>query len=92
MTRRYGHAISVTATGSRLMGFQWNGMSYCVVEVLATWHLRDRWWEAQQEADADPAALASDRHYHRVRCASGLICDVYHDMVSNAWVLDRVYD
>lgn len=100
MTRRYGHAISVTVAGSHLTGFQWNGTPYRVVEVLAAWHLRDRWWETGG-ADASIAngvvsthvqSTASNRYYYRVRCASGLICDIYHDVVSDAWVLDCVYD
>jgi Family of unknown function (DUF6504) len=100
MTRRYGHAISVKVAGSHLTGFQWNDIPYRVVEVLAAWHLRDRWWEVG-EADASMAngaaskrtqPSASNRYYYRVRCASGLICDVYHDVISNAWVLDCVYD
>ncbi|MGZ3602615.1 MAG: DUF6504 family protein [Ktedonobacterales bacterium] len=105
MTRRYGHAISVTVAGSHLTGFQWNDIPYRIVEVLAAWHLRDRWWEASEadgsEADGSmvDAAVsthiqptASNRYYYRVRCASGLICDVYHDVTSDAWVLDCVYD
>lgn len=112
MTRRYGHAITVTHAGSLPAGFHWNGIAYRVVEVLATWHLRDRWWEtaatvgtaatreagtahtpmtSAPQADARPA-LPSDRHYYRLRCASGLICEIYHDSVGDAWVLDAVYD
>lgn len=100
MTRRYGHAISITHSGSHLTGFQWNGVAYRVVEVLATWHLRARWWEAGELSEAAEGgtvsaraqSVASDRLYYRLRCASGLICEVYHDVVSDAWVLDCVYD
>lgn len=95
MTRRYGQVIAVTSTGHAPTGFRWNGVAYRVVEVLATWHLRDRWWETGTAGEAVAGASilpASDRHYWRVRCASGLICEVYHDMVSDAWVLDCVYD
>ncbi len=106
MTRRYGHAITVTHVGNHLAGFHWNGTAYRVVELLATWHLRDRWWETEEteqahaEGDAQTSIQPvdvrppspSDRHYYRLRCASGLICEIYHDSVGDAWVLDAVYD
>ena len=83
MTRRYGHPIAVTHGEHGPLRFRWNNTAYQVVELLGTWHLRDRWWEV---------GTASDRYYYRVRCASGLICDLYHDVVSDAWMLDCVYD
>ena len=96
MTRRYGHVIAVTAThsGHAPVWFRWNGTVYHVVEVFGTWHLRDRWWAtgAPIQSAAGHTGAASDRYYYRVRCASGLICDLYHDVVSDAWVLDCVYD
>lgn len=85
MTRHYGQPITVTVTVPRAEGsvgppaaFRWRGVRYRVREVLATWHLRDRWWEATPPPDAPPnapptpptaaTAGASDRHYYRLRC------------------------
>lgn len=151
MSRRYGHAISVACDGSHdggdqeagmcaPQGFVWRGITYQVAEVLATWHLRDRWWqpgpaeqakqwdyqpnvavppvqpgpfavsprwegqgweeqgweEQAHRADVVPrigeSRASSDRFYYRVRCTSGLICELYYDAVSGDWVLDRVHD
>src|SRR5262245_35231382 len=48
MAHRYGREIQVVrgaaATGQP-SAFAWQGAIYRVEEVLATWHLRDRWWQ-----------------------------------------------
>jgi hypothetical protein len=68
--------------------FVWRDRLYTVAEVLATWHLRNRWWEP---VVASPTG-ASDRHYYRLQCTDGLLCDLYHDVARDVWVLDRVHD
>jgi hypothetical protein len=84
MTHRYGHEISVIATASgEPVRLEWRDTAFRVAEVLARWHLRDRWWDPD---------TASDRHYYRLQCADGLLCDVYYDSVSGRWILDRVHD
>ena len=99
MAHRYGHPISVTlvsATG-RPQSFLWRGRCYRVAEVFSIWRLCDRWWERP----AHPAAAtaigsgASDRTYYRVRCPSGdgeQLFDLYHDVVTDRWVLDCAHD
>ena len=78
--------------------FGWQQTVYRVVEVLGRWHLRDRWWLTDGSAAlAEPASGlgtlgASDRRYYRVRCVPALLCEIYHDAVTGAWVLDRVCD
>lgn len=104
MTRHYGQPIAVTAAESgtgQPAAFHWRGVRYRVREILAIWHLRDRWWEATPPADAPTTSGASDRHYYRLRCVAsagssgdgnGLLCDVYYDAARDGWVLDRVHD
>ena len=112
MAHRYGHEIQA-AGGARAkaraggrgattdhppQAFGWQRTVYRVVEVMATWHLRDRWWQTDGSAAlAEPASelgtlRASDRRYYRVRCVPALLCEIYHDAVTGAWVLDRVCD
>jgi Family of unknown function (DUF6504) len=45
MAHRYGHPVAVTrgADGTPTH-FGWKGAQWPVSEVLATWHLMDRWW------------------------------------------------
>ena len=102
MAHRYGHPISVTLAGgpdrpdSRptplprhwLQSFVWRDQCYAVAEIIATWHLRDRWWERA-------GAGASDRTYYRVCCrgsAGEQLFDLYHDTVTGCWVLDLAHD
>lgn len=100
VTHRYGQAIALTLVGDQPARFRWRGRDVAVEEVLATWHLRDRWWvesmERSEGAHGSAAETmvpgASDRHYYRVRCAGDLFCELYHDAATDIWVLDRVYD
>lgn len=94
MAHRYGQPVPVILAGDRPSSFEWHGAHYRVAEVLATWHLRDRWWargSAAPTADS-AAATASDRHYYRVRCADEQVFDLYHDVERALWVLDRAHD
>lgn len=86
MARRYGHPISITLSSARPSRFRWRDADYRIVEVLSTWHLRDRWWEPSS------AGGTSDRLYYRVRCAGEQIFELYHDLISDSWVLDRIHD
>jgi hypothetical protein len=129
MARQYREPIVVVLwPDGEPRGIVWRGAAYSVVEVLARWHLRDRWWaqphatasrasgpattsplrdardaRADREAWDDPGAWegwdtprsgtsASDRYFYRLRCGGGLLCDVYRDATTNAWMLDRVWD
>ena len=94
MTKRYGDPILVAVSSSdQPRCFIWRGTSYRVKEVLAMWHLRDRWWEATSDGHAGASrAVASDRQYYRLDCSPSLLCDLYFDAASKSWILDRVYD
>ena len=98
MTRHYGEQILVAQHTyvSHPRCFIWRGITYHVLEVLATWHLMDRWWNPGPEGYADVSGARedheSDRHYYRLECSPGLLCELYFDTVSDRWILDRVYD
>jgi hypothetical protein len=98
MTRRYGEMILVAqhTDNNHPRCFIWRGSTYRVVAVLATWHLRDRWWKPVSQGYAGTSRPVvdqeSDRHYYRLDCSPELLCDVYFDAASDRWILDRVYD
>ena len=94
MTKRYGDPIMVAEhLVKQPRCFIWRGTTFSVKEVLAMWHLQDRWWEAKSDGSAtSPRAAASDRHYYRLECSPSLLCELYFDTVSESWTLDRVYD
>jgi hypothetical protein len=94
MAHAYGELIALTCDAQgQPVRFTWRSREYVIREVLATWHLRDRWWlRGLASASLAPAQRASDRTYYRVHCVGDVFGEVYHDAVSGAWILDRVYD
>ncbi len=96
MSRQYRAALGhVTCVAGAPARFTWRGVERRVVAVLAEWRLRDRWWAGAPDADQPPLAdqaPASDRHYYRVECADGLLCELYWDDAQGAWMLDRTLD
>ena len=87
MTHRYLQPVSVSLTAGRLSAFSWRGVHYPVAEVLATWHLRDRWWEPPTSPRG-----ASDRQYYRVRTEDHQVFELYVEAASGQWILDCVHD
>jgi hypothetical protein len=96
MSRQYRAPLGqVTLVEGAPASFTWRGVERRVVALLAQWRLRDRWWAGAPDADPAPPAdqaLASDRHYYRVECADGLLCELYWDAAQGLWVLDRTLD
>ena len=87
MGHQFLQPIQVMTQAKRPKQFTWRGTNYLVADILATWRLSDRWWESA----AHPHG-ASDRHYYRLRCEDGLLCEVYYDAAQQVWILDRVHD
>lgn len=62
-----------------------------MLQVLSVWNPRDRWWVHPVEvALGHEARGPSDRTYYRVLVPGQQVFEVYHDAVSNVWVLDVV--
>jgi len=87
MGHQYLQRIEVTMQTRRPKQFVWRGTSYLVAGILATWRLSDRWWESAAYFHG-----ASDRHYYRLRCQDGMVCEIYYDVARRIWILDRVLD
>lgn len=94
MTKRYGDPILVAeSAASQPRCFIWRGTTYQVQEILAMWHLQDRWWEGSNGGHRGSAAPGeSNRQYYRLECSPDLLCEIYFDAVSEGWTLDRIYD
>lgn len=85
MSRRYQEPVAVTLRPdgtSRTLA--WRGKTYHV-SVLATWHLQDRWWDAERRAN---------RYYVRVETADRMVFDLFADVAHKpaVWMLDVVHD
>ena len=98
MTHFYGQPIAMTCDArGQPERFTWRGREYVILEILAAWRLRDRWWlrgavTSSQGSSRPGTQGASDRTYYRVRCAGEVYGEIYYDAVGGRWVLDRVYD
>lgn len=52
-----------------------------VEDVLARWRVSQEWWKSPIERD-----------YYRVRLDGGIICELFRDLVTGNWHLQRVHD
>lgn len=52
-----------------------------VGETLKRWRITQWWWKASVE-----------REYFEVRTETGIVCELYRDLLTGAWYLQRIYD
>lgn len=52
-----------------------------VGETVKRWRIDQGWWKR-------PVA----REYFQVRTESGTVCELYRDLITGGWYLQRVYD
>jgi len=72
--------VSVDARGDP-SGIRRGGRVQTVAAVHERWRLEDGWWGQEEQ-----------RCYYRVQTSRGAVFDIYHDLVSDEWYLDRVHD
>ena len=46
-----------------------------------TWRISQEWWKRPVERD-----------YFRVSTEDGVVCELYRDLLSGTWHLQRIYD
>jgi len=52
-----------------------------VQETLKQWRVVQGWWKRPVE-----------REYFQVKTESGTICELYRDLLTGAWYLQRIHD
>ena len=57
------------------------GRSQKVAGIYERWRLADEWWGEEVNRD-----------YFRVRTSARLVCDIYHDVKTDHWYLDKIHD
>ena len=77
-----GQPTSVAHAGAQPIAFRWQSREHAVVRISRHWRVHLDWWTLD-ELWRDYWELATD---------SGLLCILYHDLLSDAWYLERVYD
>ena len=84
MTRFWPDGITIVVTQDALgtpQTFAWNEQHHRVTEVRDRWRVDEGWWRRRIW-----------REYFQLITASGLLVEIYHDVPSGRWYLQRVYD
>jgi hypothetical protein len=83
MTRLWGSgaAIRVTLQEGKPARFVWESRTHPVQAITNHWRVDMGWWR-----------LRLWRHYYKAITSTGLLVVIYHDLISDQWWLQRVYD
>ena len=60
---------------------RWEGQQHSVVNITRRWRVRSDWWRE-----------AVWRDYFKLITHSGLLLIIFHDLRSDEWYLQRLYD
>jgi hypothetical protein len=63
------------------VAFHYKGKRAKVGELLKQWRVVQGWWRRPVE-----------REYFQVRTKSGAVCELYRNLLTGAWYLQRIYD
>jgi len=58
-----------------------DGERHNILAVYERWRLEDEWWGKEER-----------RCYYKIQTGHGLVCDIYHEMLTDIWYLARTYD
>jgi hypothetical protein len=61
--------------------FHYKGRRAKVRETVKQWRVVQGWWRRPVE-----------REYFQVRTESGAVCELYRNLLTGAWYLQRIYD
>lgn len=82
MTRLWQQqTISVLSTEDEPKAFRWRGRSYQIVHISEHRRIDKYWWRQRVWRD-----------YYTVLTNTGLLAEIYHDLVTDDWYLQREYD
>jgi len=84
MTRLWpiGDPIRVTADPlGTPQSFTWQGRRHPVTRVTRRWRIDVDWWRGRVW-----------REYFKLVTRTGLLVEVYHDLVDGGWFVQRLYD
>ena len=61
--------------------FTWSGRMHPTAGVCNGWRVHTDWWHQEIWRD-----------YYKVQTEDGLLCIMYHDLLTDQWHLVRIYD
>jgi hypothetical protein len=77
-----GLAIAVTCDADGMpVRLTWGGAAHPVTAVIERWRVDAEWWRGRVW-----------RMYFRLTTDTGLLLEVYHDLLADGWFIQRVYD
>lgn len=77
-----GELINVTSDALALpQTFLWQGQLHPVQQIAKQWREDQGWWKRRVW-----------REYFKVATATGLLVIIYHDLLTESWYLQRLYD
>jgi hypothetical protein len=59
----------------------WEGQQHSIVEIWDRWRVDEGWWRKR-----------AWREYFQIITRSGLLLEIYHDVPTGLWYIQRVYD
>lgn len=84
MTRLWpdGEPIEVVGSRAEIPGqFSWQGQQHPVADIAKRWRVHVDWWREPTHRD-----------YFKLTTTTGLLVIIYHDLHSDTWFLQRLYD
>ncbi|MCY3864180.1 MAG: hypothetical protein OXG68_01955 [Chloroflexi bacterium] len=73
-------ALEVRTVDELPVGIRWGGVWHPIQHIALSWQLDLCWWGARVYRD-----------YYKL-LAGGMALVIYHDLLTDAWALQRVYD
>ena len=79
---RSGSPLAVlTDDNGAPQSFEWHGDAHHTGAICNSWRVHSDWW------------LSSIwRDYYKIETTDGVLCIIYHDLVTDTWHLARIYD
>ena len=84
MSRFWPDGLPILVACDRLLtplSFTWNGQLHRVATLVERWRVDEGWWQRRVW-----------REYFTLTTHSGLLVLIYHDVRSDTWRLQRLYD
>lgn len=84
MTRLWPEGIPIRVVTGLAAGpeqFVWQGQSHPVAAIAKQWRVQVDWWRDGVHRD-----------YFKLTTTTDLLVIVYHDLTSDRWYLQRLYD
>jgi len=84
MTRFWAEGLPVQVEVDDVLAprrFVWQAQTHPVERVLDRWRVDEDWWRGQVW-----------REYFTLTTTSGLLVDLFHDLLTDSWRLQRLYD